>query len=233
MKSWRSPAIETYTASLNQSKALAKGDLIWVRPARNQYKELNLKGAARNSAWLLINLVEQVGTELSQWYFSAEGMDGVSIINLLPSQAWEHMSDLTSNSADQARRDRIVDMAHLHNQCPTPKITMVKKGERVPVIEPEDVMRSSPTLRTTARNAAASKWRLDHPERELIYGISGPNGPVIIDTSEDPIDHQTLEMHQTLPLPETPTQTVVDSEEDGQPEPEGAGGGPDQSVNIT
>merc|ERR1740137_293898 len=97
---------------------------------------------------------------------------------------------------------------------------MVKQGERVPAIEPEGVMRNSPTVRTTARNAAASRWRLDHPERELIYGISGSNGPVIIDTSEDPIDHQTL------PLPESPTQTVADPEEAGQAESEDAGGGP-------
>ena len=203
MKSLRSPAIETYTASLNQSKTLEKNDLIWVRPARNQYKELGLIGAAHNSAWLLITLVEQVGIELdegSQWFFTTEGMVGVAKINLIKQQAWEHMPDITSNVADQARRDRILDMGHLHNICPTPKITMVKEGERVPAIEPEDVMRSSPTTRTTAREAAASRWRLDHPDRELSYGVQGCNGPIIIDTSEDPIDGQAL------PLPDSPAQ---------------------------
>ena len=219
MGNLKSPAIETYSSSLNQSKPLAVGDLIWVRPARNQHNSLGLTGAAQNSVWLLITLVEQDGEESidgSSWFFTMEGMTRVAKILLRKGEAWEQMPDMTSHEADQARRDRMSNMNHPHNILDNPRITLVKDGEDIPTVTRSEILNCSPSNRTNARAAAANRWRQEYPGRELIYGVQGMNGPIIIDSSDDPIEGHHHQHPHLLPLPVSPPRTDVEGEEPGQ-----------------
>ena len=119
MNGFKSPAIETYSSALNQSKLPAEGDLIWLRPDRISHRNMELTGISRNSTWILVTLTrkdEEEFIDSSTWYFTLDGMKKVAKVNLRKSEAWEHLSDITCYEADQARRDRLVKNEHSHNQ---------------------------------------------------------------------------------------------------------------------
>ena len=165
MSGLKTPAIETYSSDLNQSKPPAGGDLIWLRPSRISHRSMELTGISQNSTWILVTLTrkdEEESIDSSTWFFTLEGMKKVAKVNLRKSEAWEHLSDMTSYEADQARRDRMANLEHPHNLIENPKITVSDEEVNPAATQPKII---TPSNRVNAKKAVTKQWNQEHPNR--------------------------------------------------------------------